>query len=602
MDTTLASDTAEYIKLEILDGEETVVYTDENFDGYAVVSQGIFNKAGYTVKVYYKDAGYPQGKSIDRYVYVGELSQPSLYEEDYYAFVNDGIYWFKLDGDNENYAAVDSFVVRFYDHESAQYIAEDVLYLMDNPTAIDDIQSQINALYGAENSTEEYHRLSKRRQELSDAKSVWEELFASNDDRVFWEAEKAKGKYYYEYTYAGADTESVMKIDGFYYVILPDINGNGCERYKMDVVAQIVKNESAEFVETVYNKSDIRFKTLFGESNYANRGIGVKDYALDGDEFAFTLYNTEDPRTGDSDDRETNENKRFIYKIEVNGQTVYVNETATAPTVDEDAWLAEYLESVQNGNLDALALYTKYVPDYTADSVTLDFSQLAAGKYEFMIYTRMYNKVYESDDGEDWVQLTEMEVYKQFETPVIEIEGVYGYIQISEFASQNHIKFEAYDKNDQPIDIDYLSWDDDKNAYRFDFAYQGAKVRAKLSENAGEGEDGGATDGYWYDSEWSVYCDSVAVELGAPVFSEEYRRVIWSSNSEEQYISGYTFVVNDGDEWSGNEYDLSQYYTQGCTIKAKAVASEAGKQAGDCDSDWTTYTYVYSGGSSDKEK
>jgi len=195
-----------------------------------------------------------------------------------------------------------------------------------------------------------------------------------------------------------------------------------------------------------------------------------------------------------------------------------------------------------------------------------------------------------------------MEVYKQFDTPTIEIDGVYGYIRISKYANTSNIVFEAYDKNDQPIAIDYLWWSDEKQAYRFDFAYQDAKVRAKLSDGAGENDEGGETpSSYWYDSAWSVYQNSAAVELNAPTFTLESYRLNWSSDSQSQYISDYKFVINDGDEQSGSGCSLYQY-RQGCTVKVKAVASEAGKAAGYCDSDWATYTYVYSGGSADKEK
>ena len=110
--STLNSTTAEYLKLEILNNEQQVVYTDENYDGETIVSQGLLNNAGYNAKIYYKDNEYPQGKSVDQYVFVNKLTDPTVYDEGKYTFINDAIYCFKLGSDYATNYAGSSFISR----------------------------------------------------------------------------------------------------------------------------------------------------------------------------------------------------------------------------------------------------------------------------------------------------------------------------------------------------------------------------------------------------------------------------------------------------------------------------------------------------------
>ena len=161
-----------------------VVYTDTEFNGEATVTQGIFNNAGYTVKVYYKDDGYEEGRAIERWVYLSKLSEPSFRNEGNYTFVNDAIYYFELGSDNDNYAATSKVVIRFYDKESASYIAEDVLYLIDNPGIIDTMEARLYELYGKPEFADEMKALNDRLGVLRKAENVWDDKFDKNSEKI----------------------------------------------------------------------------------------------------------------------------------------------------------------------------------------------------------------------------------------------------------------------------------------------------------------------------------------------------------------------------------------------------------------------------------
>ncbi len=618
--TTLNSNTAEYVKLEILDANENVVYTNYQFDGEEVVTDGILNGKNYTVCVYYKDNEYPQGKYVDRWIYVDKLVDPTADEVDYYTFVDKGIFSFEFTSYSDKYAGVDSFVVRYLDEYSARYIAEDVLYLIANPNAVNDLWNEWLALEQqwrkAEEQSEESNNLYKqmhvvynRHQDLANVENVWENYFDKNTDENFWQAEKLKGKYFYSYSYSGTDTENVFYANGRYYVLLENISDN--EWKKVEVVMQLVKNETTEndgLVEKISSPSTggLSLKGVFNEQHYRCVEF-LEGASVNGDQFTFTLNNSHDRRIGNSGDTSSSEKKQYIYRIEANGHEIYLNQNIQTYEIDQDAWIQEYIRNAKQGTLDAVSLYKKYMPDYSEQTITLDYTEVDAGKYTFLIQTRMYNKEYEEDESEDFTEVYEMEIYKQLDKPALTVEGCYGYIELPDSASKYDIRFEAYDKQNKTIALTHndVNWDSNSQSYRFDFAYEGAKVKVKLSKlPESSGEDGGSNQtSYWYDSDWTNFVDSDATQLTAPTFTTEgySRTVIVNSNESQQgYIEKIIYTIDDGQERTGDRIEFSSYRPGTYTIKAKVVANYMGKEAGYCDSEWATYSYTKSG-SSDKK-
>ncbi len=407
VNTTLNSNTAEYIKLEILNGEQEVVYTDASYNGTATVSAGILCGNSYTVRVYYKDTEYPEGKYIEENAWVEYLGAPWYQEAGGYAFVNDAVYYFQLSNGDANYPIIDNFTLKFYNEESARWVASDVLYILDNPTAIDDLQTQINALYDDFNAAygndelmwsinQQITQLEEQKGRLEKAKWYLENRANNNTDKAYWQAEAAKGKYFYEFEYSGTDTEKIFKVGKYYYVVLEDALNSGCDSFNVQIDYKYDNQEGGALAEDTVKES-FNIQML----NYYN-GTEVRNVVLNGNTLTFTLVNVDHYPTSDSSG-ETTYNIGYVYKIITHndvGEEVVLYEIASIPTpdVDEAAWLAEYIRRIKAGE-SVDGLYDTYVPKYEDSySITLDLTGFSAGNKDITIYTRKMSEVYE--DGE----------------------------------------------------------------------------------------------------------------------------------------------------------------------------------------------------------
>jgi len=415
VNTTLNSVTAEYIKLEILKDDE-VVYTDTSFNGTATISEGIWCGNSYDIRVYYKDTEYPEGKYVEENTWINYLGTPWYQKAGAYTFVNDAVYYFQLNNNDENYPAIDSFTLKLYKEESARWVANDVLYILEHPTAIDDLNAQIDVLFAQMNELprgEEMNAVYNQIQELrailaplEDAKWYLENRADNNTDIAYWQAEAAKGKYFYEFEYNGTDTEKLFKVGKTYYVVLEDALNSGVDGFDVQIDYKYDKKDGSALAEGVA-KGNVNLLLL----NYYN-GTEVRNVELNGNTLTFTLVNVDDYSVSDLGGETTYE-KGYVYKIIAYNdawEEVVLYEIGSIPTfdIDETAWLAEYIRRIKAGE-SVDGLYDIYVPKYEISySVTLDLSKIGAGSKEIKICTRKMSEVYEDDecDREIWVWVT----------------------------------------------------------------------------------------------------------------------------------------------------------------------------------------------------
>lgn len=89
-------------------------------------------------------------------------------------------------------------------------------------------------------------------------------------------------------------------------------------------------------------------------------------------------------------------------------------------------------------------------------------------------------------------------------------------------------------------------------------------------------------------------------KLTAPTVSPQYNVLRWRADGNpEDYVQGYKFIISyEGYEREGDSIEL-YYLSQSCTIKIKTVPNYMGKEAGYCESEWTTYTYTRSSSGAD---
>ena len=583
VNTTLNSNTAEYIKLEILKGDE-VVYTDTSYNGTATISEGILCGNSYSVRVYYKDTEYTQGKYIEESAWINYLGTPWYQEAGGYAFINDAVYYFQLSNGDNNYPVIDSFTLKLYNEESARWVASDVLYILDNPTAIDDLQTQINALYDDFNAAygndelmwsihQQITQLNEQKGRLEDAKWYLENRANNNTDKAYWQAEVAKGKYFYEFEYNGTNTEKLFKVGKTYYIVLEDALNCGVDGFDVQIDYKYDKQEGGALAEETVKES-FNIQML----NYYN-GTEVRNVELNGNTLTFSLVNVDHYPTSDGSG-ETTYNIGYVYKIIARNdawEEVVLYEIGSIPTsdVDEAAWVTEYIRRIKAGE-SVDGLYDMYVPKYEDSySITLDLTGFSVGSKDITIYTRKMSEAYE--DGEyDREFSVQIGIYEQLPTPSIEFTEYEGQV-VHDWLNNwfGGYSYEAKDQNGNPVTI--LT----EGGSTFTLPAVGTKVRVKLT-----------ADGCWLESEWSEWYTFEGIKVTAPTLGGYLAArctISWSLENTDN-ISHYVYTVNGGKEVTvALDGTLSVFLNNGDVFQVKCVPTTDAIANGYTDSAWMTY-------------
>ena len=584
VNTTLNSNTAEYIKLEILKDDE-VVYTDTNFNGTATVSEGILCGSSYDIRVYYKDTEYPEGKYIEENAWINYLGTPWYQEAGVYTFVNDAVYYFQLSNGDENYPAIDSFTLKLYKEESARWVASDVLYLLDNPTAIDDLNAQIdvlqnefNAAYGNDDLMWSIHQqmsaLEEQRRPLNYALWYLENRADNNRDRAYWEAENAKGKYFYEFEYDGANTDTLFKVGKTYYVVLEDALTYGLNGLDIEIEYKYDKQEGGALTEGTVNEG------INLDRELTNHWVEMENVSYADGKLTLTLFNERDYWTGIGAPYAIG----YVYKVEVDGKVLYIDESKHEFDIDETAWFNEYIQLIKAGQ-SVDGLMEKYVSDYESSyTIPVDATKLEAGNRNFAVSIRLIGTDYEDGECQATRWAYSVAVYTQIEKPTIEYKELYGaYYGVVTPESldgwnNDHYEYEAIDKNGNPVDITIAS---EAGYARFYVPSAGTKVRVRIPAS-----------GYWLASEWSDWVTFDGIKVAAPVFGEYDTttcKISWTAGAEN--VSHYLYTINGGTpvrvELNGNR---SLVLNNGDVLRVMCVASEQGVTNGYLDSEWSTYT------------
>ena len=586
VNTTLNSNTAEYIKLEILNGEEQVIYTDESYNGSATISEGVLCGNSYMVRIYYKDTEYPEGKYIEESAWVNSLGTPWYYDAEVYTFVNDAVYYFILGNGDNNYPAIDSFVLKLYKEESARWVASDVLYLLDNPNAISDLSAQIdvlqnefNAAYGNSELMNELHKqmsaLEEQRRPLEYAQWYLENRADGNTNRAYWESEAAKGKYFYEFEYDGTNTDTLFKVGRTYYVVLDDALTYGINGFDVEIDYKYDKLDGNGL-----SDGEVNYESINLDRELTNHWVEMENVSYADGKLTLTLFNESDYWTGIRPPYAIG----YVYKVEVDNEVIYLDESKHEFNIDEAAWFNEYIERVKNGqSLDGLM--EKYVSDYESSyTIPVDASKIQAGNRNFGVSIRLIGTDYEDGDCQATRWAYNVTVYEQIQKPIIEFKELYGecYGMVTPEHIDNwyndHYEYEAIDKDGNPVEIRIAS---ESGYARFYLPPVGTKVRVKIP----------ASD-CWLESEWSEWYTFEGISLSSPTFGEYDKsscEIGWYADTAN--VSHYIYTINDGTpvrvELDGA---LSVALNDGDVLRVKCVASEDGLANGYLDSSWAEYT------------
>ncbi len=583
--TTLNSASASYLKLEILDEtKQTVVYSNENFNGTETVTKNILNASVYYVRVYYKDTEYPEGKYIEEHVYVVALGQGWLSRLTYYPLYDDLIVNFTVDNNDNNYPYVASFVLNVYDENSPQYIAESVLFLLDNPSYFEDKDTQLDLLREQQSNTErgseEYIAIYEQIQAIEEevrsleyAKWAWENRNDHNKDKAYWQAQALKGKNMYTFTFTRDQNTQISKIGRTYYAYLkdyfalPDYGGA-----KFELTAQIDRNEGKGLEQEVYDSD------LSPRSRYWFNGVDVQNIKYTEGLLTYDLFNTDDY---DEDGEYYTSNKGYIYKVEIVGRgedeweektyTVYTNANP-AYDVDEDAWYAEYMDCIKTGK-DWKGLVMKHIGEYPKGmQITLSKPSLKVGDWRLRIYTRAHGNEYEEDEYFRMIEQP-IEVTATLDKPTVTFEENRVIVSVANAQSHNYIVYASVKDKTGALILENQQLSED---YRMPSVGSQIQVMVK-----GRNES-------WKDSAWSDWTTFEGVHINQPivVYDEQKGFATWEG---VENAGSYKYSINGGAEVTFTGRTLQVPVSAGDKLKIKAVVA-SGVDAMWVDSFYTEWT------------
>ncbi len=618
--TTLNSATAQYMRLEILENvDQPAIYVNESYDGEETITDGLHAGQGYTVRVYYKDTEYPDGKYLEESVWISYLYDVYLFDEEYYSLPNDLVFNFRL-GSNDPHEFVQDFTLYLYDDNSPQYIAPYVLQLIDDPTLIETKNNRIQELgtlirnldWNAEGAQELYDQYDAERRQLNDevypleqAKDTWDYTFSDKTEREYWQTEATKGQYYETLTYSRTGESDITRVGKKYYAVFSDyynypIHGNYFNM-EMKIVANIDDLTGNGVQEKTFTQS------MYDENRFADAmgDMSIKDVSMtdERDAIMFELVNGDLYNQVEGDGENLNLNVTYVYKITLSTDDYYwgddgivVYSLATVPTfeVDEDAWIAEYLAKVQAGESFA-DLAIKYAGKYEQVVQEIDPNILHAGNWYVRVFTRAYGREYDGDSDyvDKLISSEPVRITSKLPTPGITFGAYNGEVraeierydgggaEIPGLPQEYELEYmySVRDTEGNPVVTDAVGA---SYAMYRNFGYEiRFKVRCTVQDTA------------WLESDWTEWTVFTGRKLDAPTVNYSFAEETASWDSDHYKVSGYVYKIGE----SGEEQTMliDQMHTvplaNGETLFVKAIAKTEGEEVY-ADSDWGSYTVV----------
>ena len=565
VNATLADSSFTFTKVEVIRDYSTVVFTTD-FDGSIEITENILNGREYIVKVYYKNSSNVE-QSYQDYVYVDGLDYPNINfdSNSSYGLVDDAIMGLECNDGKYN---IDNLTVKIFDEKSAQYIAESALYLLDNSTAISDLETLYNSLtFGSDEWAEAYDSWYK----LSNIQETIDQ-YHSTLTRTDWENALAKGIYLYEFTY-GVDEEFFKGANNRYYVILPDYQAKRIHdnSWQYIITGVVDNNDEQEVVDKELSSGWFEINPALTENDYLfaeySSEQGKDLFYIDENNVLF-LQTMSRNNLGD----ETHRALGYVYQIVLRTREEIIkvlwSQEAADTNIDEEAWL-EALKAVLIAGEDPNSVFPLGdLEPITFDIDDIDLSDVSAGSYSICFTYKMYGKEYTEDHPYDtdggWIDYS---VSSNLPKATININTsaseVYGSFEIEIPKSVNNgnwynYTIEVRNENEELIGTyDYNShWEIGNLSLNY-------SIRIKLLGND-----------YYSDGEWSQWFVCSAAKCDTPTnFEQSYTEsgvtVTWDSvNSVEKYI----YQLNNGEEQETTETSVSGL-KDGDTIKVKAVPS-----------------------------
>ena len=565
VEASLSDSSFEFTKVEVTTWSDEVVYSS-SFDGSIDITE-ILNDHDYVIKVYYKNSiGVEQVYRTN--TYVERLDTPWVTYDMSYGLIDDAILGFDFGNNKYN---MDNLKIQIIDEYSKGYLAENAIYLIDNPNAISELES---AWQNMDRSDPAFHETYDRWYKLKEAKGKIDDLY-SEVTKTEWEVSLSDGIYVYEYVYG--ETENFFKSGNNKYFIV--LEGYQSKRVNESSWKYIL---SADF--DFNNGEEVENKQLIDGFFEVDPAISDRDYlfvASDDDyNELFTLNEDNEVylevMSRNNLGNESYRNLGYVNQIVLaKGYDIYDvlwSQDSPSTSIDEDAWLSAVKNAIINGeDVNSVFPLGNLEPiSFDLDDVEIDES-IPAGNYQIRFTYKMYGKTYTEEKPYDWhggvidytIKAELPQVTIGFSTG-IETFGTWS-IESPDWVKNAiwNFEFTIEIKDESGQVVATRSQDDYGDYERLPLNYS---IRVRLDSYSGVD--------YYLQGQWSEWFTCERIILSTPIIdTQTYEldgvRVEWFYvNGAEKFI----YTVNDGDEQETYERTINGL-KNGDKVKIKAVPS-----------------------------
>ena len=577
VDTTVNDPTFTLTKVELYDWDsEELVYSSE-YDGEIVITEGLLANHSYNARVYYKNASNKE-QYYQSYISTIGLDSPWVKQEMSYGMLNHAILGFDFGNGKYN---VSNVKIQIWDEDSKQYIAQDALYLLENPTAIADLEALMETL---DMRSEEYYEAYKRCNKLREAQQKIDENYSDLTIQD-WEALASQGIYIYEYV-LGQDDEFFKGANNYYYVVLRDyhkLHLDNSWQYKLTADVDFCNGNEPENNQLCSGYFEISPAIGEGDFLFPDNDEDYNDiFTIDENNVVYLELMS---RTGGGYESYAKIGyvNQFVLVKDYEIVKVLWSKTEESAQINEEEWLQNVKTALINGSEPESAFPFGELEPITFDLDDVDLSDMAPGNYGITFTYVMYGETYDEEHKFDrYGNPIEYKIKGKLPLASININTSsiydYGNIEIVIPESLNYGNWSSYLVEIKNQDGQLAGTYDRDSLWGVKLTAN-QSIRIKLTAND--------YIDYYTDGDWSEWFVCTPGKLQAPEITEK------SYNSEGMaicwnWVEGaekFIYVLNGGEETEVYDTSLGGL-KNGDTIKIKAVAS------GDVDFDDSDYTEI----------
>ena len=554
VEASLGDDSFTFTKIDVGTWDDTLLTLD--FDGSIKITENILNNQSYVVRIYYESASGVEQSYVDN-VYVERLDYPWIVEPCLqYGLLDDAILGFDLGDNKSNF---DNLTIQIMDEYSKQYIAEDAIYLLENPNAIAELEAQWRSM-GRDDPN--FHPTYDRWYKLDQAQTKINEYYP-DVEKAEWESERAKGIYAYEFVYG--EDEQFFRVGNKYYAVLDGYQSKRINDYswKYTLSADFDLNDGSgvEAGRTIID-GWIDIKPAIGKSDY----LFDEEFTLDENGVVYLEVKSRN-NLGDESYRELGYVNQIVLADGYEILQVLWSQEEAEHEIDEAAWMADVINALKAGEEVTSVFPLGELAPISFDIDDVEMPADLVGAFDIRFTYIMYGKTYTEENPYDWDGSTIAYTVKG-QLPQVTI----AFTDSAEDFGRWSVASPDWVQN---------------GIWNFSYSIEVRDAEQNLVEEANYGEyqerlpmyysirvrlDSWSGGDYYTQGEWSDWFTCLPITLSTPTsFTQAYE--LDGVNVEWGWVDGaekYVYAINGGAEQEISERVISGL-KNGDTVKVKAI-------------------------------